>query len=132
MVLYIDHTRQPLLLVGITNASTYLYSMYVGMHQTKAGSMVGPTASQISRRPIPSRPVVQTSDSTKTPEISDIITICNIYEHVAMARETTNEPHQYLFYTHIHFALPSWATSRAMHRLYRCVAGQQPPFWAKI
>lgn len=56
--------------------------------------------------------------------------LCNIYEHVAMAKKA-NEPHLYIFYTHIHFALPSWATSRVMHRLYRCVAGQQPPFRAR-
>lgn len=40
--------------------------MQCSIQQTKAGSMVGPTASQISRRPIPSRPVVQTPLNPQT------------------------------------------------------------------
>lgn len=140
MVLYMDHMKIYIPLVAISNVCIChrqrldVYGARSPANQSQFHGWIDGIPDFMTAHPASS----SGSDSTKPPDNSDnisrlhtLILSCNIYEHVAMARET-NEPHRYIFYTHIHFALPSWATSRAMHGLYRCVAGQQPPFWAKI
>lgn len=56
--------------------------------------MVGPTASQVSRRPIPSRPVVQTPLTSKAPNSLDIITLYSVLYTMYYVTYTNTLPWQ--------------------------------------